>query len=59
MNGMIYTYHQVTFSAEETVQAKLTYERELEQCGHNVKHYHADNGIFKSAKFKEFIQILN
>jgi hypothetical protein len=59
VTGKIYTYHQVTFSAEETVQAKLAYERELEQCGRKVKHYHADNGIFKSAEFKESIQILN
>ena len=57
MTGMIFTYHQVTFSAEETVQAKLAYERELENYNHNVKHYHADNGIFKSQEFKDSISI--
>ena len=57
VTGMIFTYHQVTFSAEETVQAKLAYERELENYGRNVKHYHADNGIFKSQEFKDSIAI--
>ena len=50
-------YHQVTFSAEETVQAKLAYERELENYNCNVKHYHVDNGIFKSQEFKDYIAI--
>ena len=57
VTGMIFNYHQVTFSAEETVEAKLAYERELENYGRNVKHYHGNNGIFKSHEFKESIAI--
>ena len=59
MTGMIYNYHQVTFSAEETVQAKQAYERELEQHDRKVKHYHADNGVFDSMEFRESVDILN
>jgi hypothetical protein len=56
---MIYNYHQVTFSAAETVQAKQAYERELEQYDRKVKHYRVDNGIFDAAEFKESIQIMD
>ena len=56
---MIYNYHQVTFSAEETVQAKQAYEHELEQHDRKVKHYHADNSVFDSMEFRESVDILN
>jgi hypothetical protein len=56
---MLFNYHQVTFTAAETVQAKHAYERELEQYDRKVKHYHADNGIFDSEEFREYIQIMD
>jgi hypothetical protein len=59
VTGMIYNYHQVTFSAAKTVQAKQAYECELEQYNRKVKHYHADNGIFDAAEFKESLQIMD
>jgi hypothetical protein len=51
MTGMLFNYHQVTFTATETIKAEQAYECKLEQYDHKVKHYHADNSTFDSKEF--------
>ena len=47
-SGKIKVVHQVSLSAEETVQAKLEFEREALQVGVEVKNYQTDNGVHTS-----------
>ena len=45
--------HQVAINANETVKAKLTFEREAQSQGLVIKGYHTDNGIFNTSEFTE------
>ena len=47
-SGYIQVRHQITFSAGETVKAKLLYERDAANYGVRIKAYHTDNGVFTS-----------
>ena len=44
--GYVIIKHQVAINATETVKAKLTFEREAQSQGVEIKGYHTDNGIF-------------
>ena len=44
----IQVWHQVTFSANETVKAKLLYRCDTANYGVRIKAYHTDNGVFTS-----------
>jgi hypothetical protein len=52
-SGKVKACHQITLGASDTVRAKRKFEQEVRMCGHQVKGYHGDNGIFKSASFQE------
>ena len=43
-----FVHLQKTSSAEETLQGKKAFEQEARQMCITIKHYHADNGIFKA-----------
>ena len=47
----IHLVHQVGFTAQETIKAKLLFEREASEVGVNVLDYHTDNGVYQSAEF--------
>ena len=56
-SGKIRVVHQVSLSAQETVAAKMTFEREALQHGIKVKDYQTDNGIYTSMEFlKELVE---
>ena len=44
-------------NAETTVKAKEVFERIAHSYGIHVKHYHCDNGLFDTKKFRTSIQI--
>ena len=52
-SGYVSIKNQVAINATETVQAKLTFEREAQSQGVVIKGYHTDNGIFNSLEFME------
>ena len=49
--GYVSVHHQQGLGAHETIQAKLTFERECLQHGVQVTQYHTDNGIYSSKEF--------
>ena len=53
--GLTRCYFQHSLNADETIRSKLKYEREAAEAGVHVQSYHADNGIYTSAKFTEEI----
>ena len=56
-SGYVSIKHQVAINATETVQAKLTFEREDQSQGVVIKGYHTDNGIFNASDFiKELLK---
>ena len=50
-----FVHNQETTSAEETITAKQAYESDLRKFGKEVRHYHADNGTYAVARYKEEI----
>jgi hypothetical protein len=53
--GFVQAYHQVGFTANETLESKMRFEREALTAGVTVQAFHTDNGVFTS---KEFIREL-
>ena len=47
---------QVHLNVQETIQAKLSFEREMYQFGIVIQTYHTDNGIFASKDFVHEIE---
>ena len=47
-SGYIQVRHQITFSAGETVKAKLLYECDAANYRVCIQAYHTDNGVFTS-----------
>jgi len=43
-----YVYHQTSMTSEETLKSKLAFEKFALSHGVHIKHYHADNGRFKT-----------
>ena len=54
-SGLSFVHNQTSADAEQTIEAKRAFERFARAHGVSVKHYHADNGIFASAKFVEAV----
>ena len=52
-SGYVTIKHQVAINATETVNEKLTFEREAQSQGVVIKKYHTGNGIFNSSEFME------
>ena len=48
-----FVHFQKSSSAEETIEGKELFEHYATSMGHNIKHYHADNGIFASKAWKD------
>jgi hypothetical protein len=55
--GHIRVYFQVAFTAQETLESKLKYEREALSEGVQVKGYSSDNGVFTAKDFMD--ELLN
>jgi hypothetical protein len=51
-----YVHVQESTSAEDTIEAKQTFENFCLERGVRVEHYYADNGIFASRGFREEVQ---
>jgi transposase InsO family protein len=51
-----YIYHHTSLNSEETVKAKLAFEAEAKRHEVTIKHYHADNGLFRSKNFKSALE---
>ena len=45
-SGFVFHLHQVSLRALDTINGKHALERFAHQFGIDIKHYHADNGIF-------------
>jgi hypothetical protein len=56
-SGLSFVYLQKSTSAAETVEAKKAFERYAKVHGVQVRHYHADNGIFAEAEFRKAVEV--
>lgn len=54
-SNFIYAHLMMEMDAEETVEAKLAFERLASSHGVTINHYHANNGLFDTKAFKEAI----
>ena len=54
-----YVHLQRTITSEETVQAKIAFERYAQERGVQIRHYHANNGRFADKGFINNCQINN
>ena len=52
-SGYIFVHHQVSLSGPDTVNAKEAFEREMALCGHTVKKYRTDNGVFTAKSYRD------
>ena len=52
-SGYVSIKNQVDINSTETVQVKLTIEREAQSKGVLIKRYHTDNEIFNASEFME------
>ena len=50
-SGLLHVEHQVTFTANETIQSKVCFERMAAEHGTLIQNYHTDNGVFQSRDF--------
>ena len=56
-SSRIFITNQVTLSSQETIEAKLNFERDALSAGVEVKSYNSDNGIYTSKEFmKELVK---
>jgi hypothetical protein len=51
-----YIYHHTSLNSAQTVQAKQAFEAEAKRHGVTIKHYHADNGLFRTKPFEQGIE---
>ena len=51
-----YVHIQESTGADKTIEAKMAFERFAAERGIDVRHYHADNGIFASNGFREAVK---
>jgi hypothetical protein len=51
-SGLDFVYPQESTSAKNTLAAKQAFERFAKKHNVTIKHYHCDNGIFASKKFR-------
>ena len=58
-SSLVCVAHQLTFTADETAQAKLAFERMAAEHGVQVNAYQADNGIFHAREFLQQLQQQN
>lgn len=53
VSDLTFIHLQKSTAATETVQGKREFEQLASENGHKIKAYHADNGIFNSAEWRE------
>jgi len=51
-----YIYHHTSLNSAQTVQAKQAFEAEAKRHGVTIKHYHADNRLFRTKPFEQDIE---
>ncbi len=58
-SGLDYVHSQESTSAVDTIVAKEAFERFASRHNVKIKHYHCDNGIFASKKFRAAVEDAN
>jgi hypothetical protein len=58
-SGLDFVYPQESTSAKDTLEAKQAFERFASRHNVVVRHYHCDNGIFASEKFRAAVDQSN
>jgi transposase InsO family protein len=51
-----YIFHHTALNSDQTVKAKQAFEREAKRHGVTIKHYHADNDLFRTKLFMADIE---
>ena len=59
MSGKIFTHHQLSLRANDTLMGKRILEREACQLGIKVSSFLSDNGVFRSAEFRRDLDCKN
>jgi hypothetical protein len=54
-SNLSYVHLQISTTSEETVQAKVAFERYANSFGIRIQHYHADNGRFSDNLWRQHI----
>jgi Reverse transcriptase (RNA-dependent DNA polymerase)/GAG-pre-integrase domain len=54
-SGLDYVHLMESITAEETIEAKIAFERFAASHGVKIKHYHADNGRFAENAFRKAV----
>ena len=52
-SGFIYAENQVGLGVSDTLKAKRNFDALAEQCGHEIKSFCADNGVYTAKDFKD------
>ena len=55
-SSKIFTYHQRSLAASDTIIAKRHMEQDALSCGVTIKNFQTDNGVFKSKAFEFALQ---
>jgi hypothetical protein len=55
-SGFVFTGHQVTLAASDTIRSKDLFEACLKDHGVRTVSYHCDNGVFTSAEFTSHLR---
>ena len=50
-SSYISIYHQIGFTAVETICSKLIFEREAASVGNEIQSYNTDNGVYTAKDF--------
>jgi calcineurin-like phosphoesterase family protein len=54
--GLIQAFHQISFSASDTIMSKQKFEQVLLEHNVEIVKYHSDNGVFTSSQFTSILQ---
>ena len=49
-------YHQVSLDTSDTIRRKELYEKSAAESGVEIKHYRGENGVYRSAAFKQDVK---
>ena len=58
-SGLDYVHLQTSLSGQQTLEAKIAFERFATTHGVQIKHYHRDNGRFAEKLFKQAVEASN
>ena len=54
-SGFVRVCDQVSLGAADTIRSKTLFEHHASEMGVTIKHYHGDNGAYKSKMFTEYL----